>query len=98
MPSASTRRILGRALIWGLVILLLLQTAAVACPTCKDSLDQNDPAHANMVRGYFYSIIFMMSMPFLLLTGLGLLFYWEVRKARLAQSKSPPALEQQPVS
>ena len=68
-----------------MIVLLAAQSAALACPTCKDSLDQNDPARANMVRGYFWSILFMMSMPFLILGGLSLLFYLEVRKARARQ-------------
>jgi hypothetical protein len=65
------------------VLLLLLQAAAMACPNCKESLAQNDPAHATLVRGYFWSILFMMSMPFLILGGLSALFWWEVRKAKL---------------
>jgi hypothetical protein len=85
MLPLATRRPLTRALVWSLLILVLFQSAALACPTCKDSLDQNDPARSNMVRGYFWSILFMMSMPFLILTGLGLMFYWEVRKAKALQ-------------
>jgi len=96
MVSASTRRWLTRALVWGLLVLVLLQSAALACPTCKDSLDQNDPARSNIVRGYFWSILFMMSMPFLILGGLGLLFYWEVRKAKaLQRQQAAQAIEQQ---
>ena len=68
-----------------MLLLLAVQSVALACPTCKDSLDQNDPARSNLVRGYFWSILFMMSMPFLILSGLSLLFYWEVRKAKAQQ-------------
>ena len=35
-----------------------------------------------MVKGYFYSILFMMGMPYLLLMSFGLYMYREVRKAR----------------
>jgi hypothetical protein len=42
----------------------------------------NDPEHEHMVKGYFYSILFMMGMPYLLLTSFGLYMYWEVKKAR----------------
>lgn len=62
---------------------LLFATLAEACPTCKDGLG-NDPARADMVRGYFWSILFMMSMPFLILAGLGTYFYLQIRKARRA--------------
>lgn len=41
-----------------------------------------DPAQAGMVRGYFWSILFMMSMPFTILTGLGTYFYFQWRSAR----------------
>jgi hypothetical protein len=42
----------------------------------------NDPEHEHMVKGYFYSILFMMGMPYLLLSSFGLYMYLEVRKAR----------------
>ena len=59
----------------------------LACPTCKDSL-ANDPAAASMARAYQYSILFMMSMPFLILFTLGAYFYWEIRRARKAAQRS----------
>ena len=42
----------------------------------------NDPEHEHMVKGYFYSILFMMGMPYLLISSFGLYMYLEVRKAR----------------
>ncbi|MCE9524837.1 MAG: hypothetical protein K8R36_02135 [Planctomycetales bacterium] len=68
-------------------ILLLLVNAAVACPTCKENL-AGDPEAANIVRGYFWSILFMLSMPPLILSGLSLYFYYEVCKARALQAKA----------
>ena len=61
-----------------------LQSVALACPTCAEGMT-NDPHHANLVRGYFWSIIFMMSMPFLIFTTLCSYFYYEVRRARALQ-------------
>ncbi len=61
--------------------LSLLAGSALACPTCKDQL-AHDPATANIARGYAFSIVFMLSMPPLILTGLLSYFYWEVRRAR----------------
>ncbi len=69
-----------------------LETAAWACPTCKESLAQSDPARANMVRGYFWSILFMMSMPFLILSGMATLFWWEIRKAKLQKLREAAAM------
>ena len=64
------------------VAVLLLADVASACPTCRDGLSANDPHYANVARGYFYSILFMLAMPFTLLSCFGLYIYREVRKAR----------------
>ena len=110
MPSNFTARDDGRAnqimkanlqrlallLILAIVAVLVLETVAMACPSCKESLAHSDPARANMVRGYFWSILFMMSMPFVILGGLSALFWWEVRKAKmqkLRESKNKFAVE-----
>lgn len=63
-------------------LLVVLASLASACPTCKDALAESDPARQNIVRGYFYSILFMLSMPFTIFTALSAYFYYEVRKAR----------------
>ena len=39
----------------------------------------------DLVSGYQWSILFMMGMPFAILTGLGGYVYYEVRKARQKQ-------------
>ena len=80
---------LTRSLPIALVVALLLVIAdsALACPTCKENL-AGDPEAANIVRGYFFSILFMLSMPPLILSGLSLYFYYEVRKARALQAKA----------
>lgn len=62
--------------------MLLAPDAADACPTCKDAIAQNDPQHQAMVKGYFYSILFMMSMPFVVLGTFGGMAYLSVRCAR----------------
>jgi hypothetical protein len=67
---------------------LVFASIAVACPTCKDNL-ASDPASANLVRGYAYSILFMLSMPPLIFGGLSAYFYWEVCKARAQQAARP---------
>ena len=66
-----------------LLLLLMVSTSAWACPNCKQAL-ANDPAQAGLVRGFFWSILFMVSMPFVLLGGLSAYFYWEVCRARRA--------------
>ena len=74
-------------LVLALGLLLAFANVAFACPTCKENL-AGDPEAANLVRGYFYSILFMLSMPPLILSGLSLYFYYEVRKARALQAKA----------
>jgi hypothetical protein len=71
-----------------LAIVLLIGGVASACPTCKDSL-AHDPASANLARGYAYSILFMLSMPPLIFSGLTAYFYWEVRKAKAREAARP---------
>lgn len=69
------------AIIASLVLLLAAQPA-LACPGCKDNLTEQH------VNAYGWSIIFMMSMPFLILGTLSAYFYYEVRKARKLQLQS----------
>jgi hypothetical protein len=68
-----------------LALVTILAEPALACPTCKDQL-AHDPQAANLARGFYYSILFMLSMPPLILGGLASYFYWEVRKARAAKA------------
>lgn len=81
-PSADNRNMLRRWLSFVLLFALLIGLGGVAsaCPTCKDNL--GDPSSANLARGFYYSILFMLSMPYLILGSIGLYFYLLVRKAR----------------
>jgi hypothetical protein len=75
--------------LYALAILLSVLGSGVvlACPNCKDTL-ANDPAQAGLVRGFFWSIMFMVSMPFLVFGGISAYFYWEVRRAKAAMQLS----------
>lgn len=69
-------------------LVLLLAAFAEACPNCKEAI-ATDPAKQGLARGLYYSILFMMSMPFFILGGLCTYFYYLVcrdraEKARLA--------------
>lgn len=64
-----------------LVLVAVFPDLLMACPTCKENL-ADDPAAANIVKGYFWSIIFMLSMPPAILIGLVSYFYYQVCKAR----------------
>jgi uncharacterized paraquat-inducible protein A len=67
-----------------LALVLLLASVAAACPTCKDGLAQNDPHGQALAAGYAYSVLFMMSMPYLVLCTMGSMAYLAIRRARNA--------------
>ena len=73
-----------RLLIYGLALTLfaLLAADAYACPTCKEGIAENDPHAQSMAAGYYYSILFMMSMPFIILTTFGSFAYRSVKRAQ----------------
>lgn len=74
-----------------LLTIACLAGTASACPTCKDGM-AGDPAYSNMVNGYFWSILFMMSMPFLVFSGVAAYFYYEVRRARARKAAAASAV------
>jgi hypothetical protein len=82
----------ARSIPWLAALLMLGLTATVqACPYCKESLAENGQ---RLVSGYFWSILFMMSMPFLILGGLSSYFYVQVVRARRGQRASAGGGEQ----
>ena len=92
LTSRSYLLLLACALFW-----LATSSVAWACPNCRDAL-AGDPAQAGMVRGLFWSIMFLLSMPFLITAGLGAYFYWLISRARkqlpvvsIPQASSPIA-------
>ena len=68
----------------GLALLIVALSAdlASACPTCREGLAENDPHGQSMAAGYYYSILFMMSMPYIVLGTFGSCAYYSIRKAR----------------
>ena len=71
-------------LILALAIVVILAGVASACPNCKESLA--DPQQHSMATGYYYSILFMMAMPFAILGTFGSLAYLSIRRARAQQT------------
>lgn len=62
-----------------LVVLRGLSTAAMACPNCKEAVSAQPSDVAGMARGYNWSVLVMLAVPFTLL-GTGTLMV--VRAAR----------------
>ena len=88
VPRSTTSRLQQRrwrvATVVSLALLacLVLTAEATACPTCKEAIAGDGGSHSSLVRGYFWSIIFMLSVPPMILLGLGTYFYLLVRGAR----------------
>ena len=61
---------------------LMVATDLWACPTCKDGIAGNDPISQATASGYFYSILFMMAMPFVIIGTFGSAAYLSIRRAR----------------
>jgi hypothetical protein len=73
-------------------LVALAAATASACPTCGAGMSEAGEAGRKMLNGWFWSIIFMMSMPFTILASLGGYMYYLVRKAehnRAALERSP---------
>jgi hypothetical protein len=77
-----------------LMALLLATPAAQACPMCKAALAGSDSG-GDLVQGFFWSILFLLSMPFVLLGSFSAYMYLLVRRARkeaLAQAAAESAV------
>ena len=68
------------------VVLVATATDALACPMCKAALGSHDRSNGDWVGGFFWSILFMLSMPFVLLGSFSTYMYVLVRRARREQS------------
>lgn len=62
------------------VVAVLSAGEAFGCPTCKDGVAESDPEGMNIARGYFYSILLMLAMPFTLAGSFGAYVWREMRR------------------
>src|SRR3954454_11451709 len=76
-----------------LALVLMIASVAAACPTCKEGLAQNDPHGQALAAGYYYSILFMMTTPYVVLATFGSLAYYSIRRARAAKADAVESLE-----
>src|SRR6187401_3420779 len=71
------------------VALVSWTATASACPGCKEATSEQSQ---NLARGFSYSILFMMPIPFLILGSFGGYVYYTVRRRdreEAAASKTP---------
>src|SRR4029078_6404835 len=85
---AITRWIVGAIV---LALVLLIARVAAACPTCQEGLAQNHPHGQSLAAGYAYSVLFMMSMPYIVLCTFGSIAYYSIRRARVNAAASADA-------
>ena len=72
-----------------LVLALVAAADAFGCPNCKDAVNTSDPEGLNVARGYFYSILLMLAMPFTLAGSFAAYVWREMRRQqRLAEAET----------
>lgn len=71
------------------VLLLVLGAASVAsaCPSCQAALG-NDSSQGDLARGIYYSILFMMAMPFAIVGTFGGLAYRVIKREQRRQAEA----------
>ena len=75
--SHHIRRLITVSLCF-LVVVSIAATAS-ACPSCKQALGA-DGSQGDLARGIYYSILFMMSMPFAIVGSFGFMAYRAVKR------------------
>lgn len=84
-----------------ILVVTLLSVEAGACPTCAENLPSAADAEANraaglpdnpsgasspqLAEGFYYSILFMLAIPYTLVTAGGVMIYFKLRKNGLAE-------------
>lgn len=88
--NRRTAKVLGTLIC--LTVLLGAASAASACPSCQTALG-NDSTQGDLARGIYYSILFMMAMPFAIVGTFGGLAYRVIKREqrRQAEQKSQDA-------
>ena len=72
------------------VVAFVAAGEAFGCPNCKDGIAATDPEGLNVARGYFYSILLMLAMPFTLAGTFGAYVWREMRRQQQAGISDSP--------
>ena len=82
-------RIVSRVLVPGVCLAMALGIANVAsaCPSCRQAL--SDGSQGDLARGIYYSILFMMSMPFAIVGTFGFMAYRTVKREQRRVAEHP---------
>ncbi|MEI7781504.1 MAG: hypothetical protein WCJ18_06215 [Planctomycetota bacterium] len=90
MKSLGKSAALRIALLLLATVVVLSAGEAFGCPNCKDAVSANDPEGMNLARGYFYSILIMLAMPFTLVGSFGAYVWREMRRQKREGVPNPP--------
>src|SRR5215472_9287240 len=82
----------ARVLLAFALVAVLLPTLVSACPLCKDAKSDTDypGGSASLPRGFYYSILLMVSAPFAVVGGLAARILLSRRSAARANTAVPP--------
>jgi hypothetical protein len=83
------RRLPAAAIALAVLVLSCVAAEAFGCPNCKDAVNTSDPEGLNVARGYFYSILLMLAMPFTLAGSFGAYVWREMRRQQREQAGRP---------
>ena len=88
----------ARVLLVVLLAAVLLPALASACPLCKDAKSDTDypGGTASLPKGFYYSILLMVSAPFLLVGGLAFRIYLTRRRSLVLASSAASSAEPEP--
>lgn len=90
----------ARILLILVLVSVLLPALAGACPLCKDAKSDTDYAggSASLPKGFYYSILLMVSAPFAVVGGLALRIVYARRRANPAATPAPAGATPAPPS
>ena len=76
----------ARILLVLVLVAVVAPAVAAACPLCKDAKSDTDypGGTASLPKGFYYSILLMVSAPFMVVGGLGLKIFLARRRAASA--------------
>lgn len=81
----------ARILLVLVLVSVLLPALAGACPLCKDAKSDTDypGGSASLPKGFYYSILLMVSAPFAVVGGLALRIVYARRRANSGALPAP---------
>ena len=103
MARGERKTVLMRSSVRVILVLVMLAILAPAiagaCPLCKDAKANTDypGGSASLPKGFYYSILLMVSAPFLVMGGLLLKIHLARRRLRSLPAPAPEALEEKPI-